>query len=104
MTIGSGLDLGALLHRIVVAATELTDATYGALGVLDDERRSLVDFITVGIDDDRRGLIGDPPRGHGILGLLIADPRPLRLPAIDEHPESFGFPPGHPVMRSFLGV
>ena len=104
MAIGSDLDLEATLRRIVEAATALVDARYGALGVLDADRTGLVQFITVGIDDETRRAIGDLPKGHGILGLLIRDPRPLRLPDLHEHPDSFGFPPHHPEMRSFLGV
>jgi signal transduction histidine kinase len=72
--------------------------------VLDPSRTALSEFITVGIDAETRARIGDLPKGHGILGLLIRDPRPLRLPDLREHPDSFGFPPGHPPMRSFLGV
>jgi signal transduction histidine kinase len=104
VAIGSDLDLPATLHRIVEAATRVADARYGALGVLDPTRTSLSEFITVGVDEETRARIGDPPKGHGILGLLIRDPRPLRLPDLHEHPESFGFPPRHPEMRSFLGV
>jgi signal transduction histidine kinase len=102
--IGADLDLSATLHRIVEAATALADARYGALGVLDPSRTFLSDFITVGIDEETRARIGELPKGHGILGLLIADPQPLRLPDLREHPDSYGFPPGHPPMRSFLGV
>jgi signal transduction histidine kinase len=102
--IGADLDLSATLWRIVSAATSLVDARYGALGVLDATGTSLSEFLTVGIDDEMRAEIGELPKGHGILGLLIADPRPLRLPDLREHPDSYGFPPGHPDMRSFLGV
>ncbi len=104
MAIGSDLDLEATLRRIIEAATALVDARYGALGVLDTDRTGLVEFITVGIDDETHRAIGDLPKGHGILGLLIREPRPLRLPDLHEHPDSFGFPPHHPEMRSFLGV
>jgi signal transduction histidine kinase len=104
LTIGSDLDLPSMLERIVHSAVELVDATYGALGVLDDTGTRLAQFITVGIDEAGRAAIGNLPEGHGILGLLIVDARPLRLPDLNEHPESFGFPPGHPPMRSFLGV
>ena len=104
MAIGSDLDLPATLRRIIEAACSLVDAQYGALGVLNADRTELVQFITVGIDDDGRRAIGELPKGHGILGLLIADPRPLRLPDLNEHPDSFGFPPNHPPMTSFLGV
>ena len=104
LTVGSDLDLPAMLRRIVSSAVDLVDATYGALGVLDESRRRLAEFITVGIDDDTYRAIGHLPEGHGILGLLIADAKPLRLPDLTEHPDSFGFPPHHPPMRSFLGV
>lgn len=104
LAIGSDLDLPSMLRRIIHAATELVDAQYGALGVLDDTRSSLSQFITVGIDEEGRAAIGELPHGHGILGLLIVDAKPLRLPDLTVHPDSFGFPPGHPPMRSFLGV
>ncbi|HEX2577546.1 MAG TPA: GAF domain-containing protein, partial [Aquihabitans sp.] len=104
MSLGSDLELEVVLRRLTEAAVDLVDARYGALGVLDQRRAHLSDFITVGIDDDARARIGSLPEGHGILGLLIVDPKPLRLPDLNEHPESFGFPPGHPPMTSFLGV
>jgi signal transduction histidine kinase len=104
LSVGSDLDLPAILRRIVQAATDLVDAKYGALGVLDDTRTRLSQFITVGIDDETHRAIGDLPEGHGILGLLILDAKPLRLPEICEHPDSYGFPPNHPPMHSFLGV
>jgi signal transduction histidine kinase len=104
VTVGSDLDLPAMLQRIVQAAVDLVDARYGALGVLDDSRTRLAQFLTVGIDDETYNAIGPLPEGHGILGLLIVDARPLRLPDLREHPDSYGFPPHHPPMRSFLGV
>jgi signal transduction histidine kinase len=104
LTIGSDRDLPAMLERIVQSAVDLADATYGALGVLDDTGTRLSQFITVGIDDETHRAIGHLPEGHGILGLLIIDAKPLRLPDLNEHPDSFGFPPNHPPMRSFLGV
>jgi signal transduction histidine kinase len=104
ISVGSELDVVDVLQRIITAATELVDARYGALGVLDEAGTRLSQFITVGIDDDGRRAIGSLPEGHGILGLLIVDPRPLRLPDLRDHPESFGFPPNHPPMRSFLGA
>jgi signal transduction histidine kinase len=104
LTIGSDLDLPAMLRRIVEAAVALVDARYGALGVLDESRTRLAQFITVGLDDETYRAIGDLPEGHGILGLLIVDAKPLRLPDLSEHPDSYGFPPHHPPMRSFLGV
>jgi signal transduction histidine kinase len=104
VAISAGLDLPTTLRRIVEVAASLADAQYAALGVLDEGRTLLAQFITVGIDDETRAEIGELPKGHGILGVLIADPRPLRLPDLREHPDTFGFPPGHPPMRSFLGV
>ncbi|QYG93505.1 GAF domain-containing sensor histidine kinase [Iamia sp. SCSIO 61187] len=104
LSVGSELDLPSVLQRIIEAATELVDARYGALGVLDDEGLRLSQFITVGVDDETRAAIGPLPKGHGILGLLITDPRPIRLPNLSEHPDSYGFPPNHPPMTSFLGV
>ena len=93
-----------MLRRIIQAAVDLVDARYGALGVIDEHGTRLAQFITVGIDDDGRRAIGHLPEGHGILGLLIVDAKPLRLPDLHEHPNSFGFPPNHPPMTSFLGV
>jgi signal transduction histidine kinase len=104
LTVGSDLDLPAILQRIVQGAVDLVDARYGALGVLDESGSRLAQFITVGIDDETRRAIGHLPEGHGILGLLILDAEPLRLPDLREHPDSYGFPPNHPPMRSFLGV
>lgn len=103
VAIGADLDLRSTLERIVVAACQLTDARYGALGVVGHDRR-LSEFITHGIDPCLRAQIGDLPTGHGVLGLLIDDPRPVRLLDIATHPGSTGFPPHHPPMRSFLGV
>jgi signal transduction histidine kinase len=104
MAVGSDLDLAATLQRIVNAARELVDARYCALGVLDASGVALAEFVVAGVDDDTYRAIGERPKGHGILGLLITDPRPLRLADLTEHPASFGFPPNHPPMRSFLGV
>src|ERR671919_2548668 len=104
LTVGSDLDLSAMSQRIVEAAVDLVDARYGALGVLDDSRTRLAEFLTVGIDEETHKAIGHVPEGHGILGLLIVDAKPLRLPDLREHPDSYGFPPHHPPMRSFLGV
>ncbi len=102
--VGSHLDLAEVLRRIVGTATDLVQARYGALGVLDPTRTHLSQFITVGLDDEQVAKIGDRPKGHGILGLLIVEPQPIRLPDLNAHPDSFGFPPGHPPMTSFLGV
>jgi transcriptional regulator with GAF, ATPase, and Fis domain len=104
LTVGSDLDLPSMLERIVQAAVDLVDARYGALGVLDDTGARLSQFITVGVDAETRAAIGHLPEGHGILGLLVVDAKPLRLPDLREHPDSYGFPPHHPPMRSFLGV
>jgi signal transduction histidine kinase len=104
LTVGSDLDLPAMLQRILEAAVDLIDARYGALGVLDKTDTRLAQFLTVGIDDETHAAIGRLPEGHGILGLLIVDAKPLRLPDLREHPDSYGFPPNHPPMKSFLGV
>ncbi|MFR0355908.1 GAF domain-containing sensor histidine kinase [Streptomyces sediminimaris] len=103
MAIGSDLHLEDLLRRIVQSAVDLVDATYGALGVPGEEG-VIRQFITVGMDDRTIAEIGHYPEGHGILGLLIREPHPLRLDDLGEHPESAGFPPGHPPMRTFLGA
>ena len=100
----SELDLETVLDRLLQTAADLTGARYVALGVLDEGRRELARFLTRGIDEDTHRAIGDLPRGRGILGVLIDDPRPLRLDDVGDHPRSYGFPPGHPPMRSFLGV
>src|SRR5918912_2736452 len=101
--IGSDLDLRSTLRRIVEAACALVGARYGALGVIGPDRL-LSDFITTGIDPETHAKIGDLPHGRGVLGLLITDPHPLRMPDITKHPRSYGFPPHHPPMHSFLGV
>ena len=95
--------LDAVLRHIVQAACRLVDAEYGALGVIGDNGR-LSHFVTEGIEPDLVKLIGPLPTGHGVLGLLIRDPRPIRLPDLHEHPASYGFPKHHPPMRTFLGV
>jgi signal transduction histidine kinase len=100
----SELDLETVLDRLLQTATDLTGARYVALGVLDEARRELSRFLTRGIDEETHRAIGDLPRGRGILGVLIDDPRPLRLDDVGDHPRSYGFPPGHPPMRAFLGV
>ena len=104
VAVGSELSLPIVLRRIVDTATDLVDARYGALGVLDPTGTHLTEFLHTGIDDDTAAAIGDLPSGRGILGLLIVQPEPLRLADLTEHPDSFGFPPGHPPMTSFLGV
>ncbi|NYD57822.1 signal transduction histidine kinase [Nocardioides marinisabuli] len=103
VAISSDLDLPSVLSRIVESARELTGARFGALGVVSPDG-GLSEFITSGLDPHEREQIGAPPRGRGILGLLIEHPEPLRMPDLGEHPSSYGFPPNHPPMRSFLGV
>ena len=103
MSVAAGLELGATLRRIVQAAVELVDATYGALGVINADGR-LGEFVHVGIDGATADRIGDLPTGNGILGLLLDHPVPIRLENLASHPASTGFPPGHPHMGSFLGV
>lgn len=102
LSVGSELDLEQVLRRIVEAAVTLVDAEYGALGVIEGTRLS--EFLTVGVDEERARRIGALPSGHGILGELIRNPQPLRLPELCDHPASYGFPPNHPPMHSFLGV
>ncbi len=103
LVITSGLKLDATLRAIVHTAIELVDARYGALGVRG-HGHELVEFVYEGIDDETRELIGPMPEGHGVLGVLIDDPKPIRLDDISQHPASVGFPPNHPPMRTFLGV
>ena len=98
------LDQRAVLDLMLEAAREITGARYAALGVLNDERTELEQFLTLGIDEEAHRAIGDLPRGRGVLGALIEHPQPLRLQDVGQHPSSYGFPAGHPVMRSFLGV
>ncbi|HKD95875.1 MAG TPA: GAF domain-containing protein [Gaiellaceae bacterium] len=104
LAVTSELSLDALLRRLVDAAAELTGAKYAALGVIDANGTELEQFVTHGVDDDLRAEIGELPRGRGILGVLIRDAQPLRLHDLAEDARSVGFPPGHPPMRSFLGV
>ena len=98
------LDLPILLRHIVDEACSMTNARYGALGVLNEGRTALSEFITVGLEPDEEREIGARPTGRGVLGLLINDPNPIRLTRLGSDPESFGFPPNHPPMSSFLGV
>jgi signal transduction histidine kinase len=104
VAVGGDLELHATLQRVVAAAARLAGARYVALGVLDTDGEKLADFITWGVDEEQRAAIGELPRGHGILGLLITDPRPLRLHDLHQHAASYGFPPHHPPMNTFLGV
>ncbi|SNS11070.1 Histidine kinase-, DNA gyrase B-, and HSP90-like ATPase [Geodermatophilus saharensis] len=103
LAVSSGLDLETTLRRIVESACDLVDARYGALGVLAPQG-GLAAFIHVGIDPETAAAMGSLPEGKGVLGQLITEPYPLRISDLGTHPSSVGFPPGHPQMRSFLGV
>jgi len=103
LEVSAELDLDAVLQRIVDVAAQVTDARYAALGVIGPGDR-IVEFITHGVSEKERAAIGPIPVGRGILGLLIKDPRPLRLADLSHHPQSSGFPANHPPMRSFLGA
>src|SRR5690349_1122692 len=103
--IAGDLDLASVLQRIVRVSCQLADARYGALGVLGSgPDRRLSQFITHGLTEEERAAIGELPRGHGILGVIIDAPEALRLQHLAEHPQSYGFPPNHPPMSTFLGV
>ena len=102
--ISSDLSLPRVLRRIVEAAVRVIGARYGALGVLSEQRSGLAQFVQVGISEAEAKLIGPPPKGRGILGLLILEPRPLRLADLGRHPDFCGLPANHPPMKSFLGV
>ena len=104
ISVSSELSLDAVLRRIVEAAAELTDARYAALGVIDPTGLGLERFLVTGMEASLQEAIGEEPHGRGILGVLIRDARPLRLPDLAKHPASVGFPPNHPPMTSFLGV
>src|SRR5919204_5095998 len=104
IAINSELSLDGVLERIVEAAARVTGARYAALGVVDPSGSGLERFVTHGIEPEVETQIGDPPHGRGILGVLIRDARPLRLHDLTQDPRSVGFPPGHPPMRTFLGV
>ncbi|MFJ1796418.1 PP2C family protein-serine/threonine phosphatase [Kitasatospora griseola] len=106
LAISGDLDLPAVLHRIVTTAMELAGARYGALGILAPSGDRLEQFVTAGLSpEERTALAGiDFPRGRGVLGHLIHHPEPLRVKDIGAHPASVGFPPGHPPMRTLLGV
>ncbi|RIQ18224.1 sensor histidine kinase [Jiangella rhizosphaerae] len=103
VSIGRELDLESVLRRIVEAGTDLVDCRYGALGVIGEDGQ-LAQFVPVGIGEEEIARIAHWPHGRGLLGLLIKEPETLRLPEISAHPESYGFPEGHPPMHSFLGV
>ena len=103
VAVGGNLDLEIVLRQIVEAAVTLVNARYGALGVVGEGGR-LAEFIPVGLDEDQIARIDHWPEGRGVLGELITDPRPLRLADLSAHPRSFGFPEGHPPMKTFLGA
>jgi signal transduction histidine kinase len=98
------VSLEGVLHRVVRVAAKVIGARYAAIGVIGPDGKSLESFTTYGIDPELEGTIGLPPRGHGILGLVIREAQPIRLADLTKHSDSFGFPPNHPPMRSFLGV
>jgi signal transduction histidine kinase len=98
------LDQRVVLDRVLETAREITGARYAALGILNEQRSELEQFLTLGVDEETQRVIGDLPRGRGVLGALIDNPQPLRLAEVGQYPSSYGFPAGHPVMRSFLGV
>jgi signal transduction histidine kinase len=102
--INSDLTLSHVLRQIVTSAVRVVGARYGALGVLDEHGGRLSEFVNVGMSPEEVEAIGHLPEGRGVLGLLIVDPRPLRIADLATHPDSYGFPPNHPPMRSFLGV
>ncbi len=104
LLIEADLELPVLLRHVTEEACAMTGARYGALGVLDESRTHLGEFITVGLEADQEEELGARPTGRGVLGLLVAEPEPLRLSDLSSHEESFGFPDGHPPMTSFLGV
>jgi len=97
-------DLEHVLQQVVDAAREVVGARYAALGVLGDDRKSLVQFVTSGLDEAAREKIGELPRGRGLLGHVIQEGKPIRTADINQHAERYGFPPHHPSMKSFLGV
>ncbi len=104
VAIGSDLDLGSVLAKVLESACVLLGARYGALGVLDTSGNELADFITYGIEEEERAAIGELPHGAGVLGLLIREPHTRRIADLTTHPDSVGFPPGHPPMHSFIGT
>ena len=104
MLLTSELSLEGVLQRVTDIAVGIIGARYAAIGVLAPDGRTLETFTTTGVDAELREKIGAPPKGHGILGLVIREPRPIRLPDLTRHPDSYGFPPNHPPMHSFLGV
>ena len=103
VAVGTNLELEVVLRQIVEAAVSLVNARYGALGVIGEGGR-LAEFVPVGLDEEQIARIHHWPEGRGLLGEVITDPKPLRLPDISAHPRSFGFPEGHPAMKTFIGA
>src|SRR6266487_348018 len=97
-------DVEHVLQQVVDAAREVVGARYAALGVMGEDRETLVQFVTSGLDEATRKKIGDLPRGRGLLGHVIREAKPIRSADINHHPQRYGFPPHHPPMKSFLGV
>jgi signal transduction histidine kinase len=104
LMIEADVDLATLLRHLVEEACALVDARYGALGVLNEARTALEQFLTVGLSEDEERRIGPRPTGRGVLGLLITEPQSLRLDDLQAHPDSYGFPAAHPPMTTFLGL
>ena len=104
LSLTTELDMGQVLQKVVDLSCSLVNARYAALGVLDDAGESIEQFITAGIDPVLRAQMGELPRGHGLLGALIEEGKPIRIPEITDDPRSVGFPPNHPPMHSLLGV
>lgn len=104
VAIFSRRELDDVLQEVVDAAREVVGARYAALGVLGEDRETLVQFVTSGLDDAARQRIGDLPRGRGLLGYVIRQGKPIRSADVNRHPQRYGFPPHHPPMKSFLGV
>ncbi len=98
------MSIDRVLQKVTDVAVELIDCRYAALGVVSPDGRTLESFTTTGITPEHRHQIGALPRGHGILGLVIREAAVVRLPDLKKHPDSYGFPPHHPPMHSFLGV
>jgi len=104
VAVNADMGLNVVLDKIVSTACDLVGARYGALGVVAPGTQRLSEFVTFGIPDDEREVIGPNPTGHGVLGALIKHPQPLRLDDVSKHPQSVGFPAAHPPMKTFLGV
>ncbi|MCC7361572.1 MAG: GAF domain-containing sensor histidine kinase [Anaerolineales bacterium] len=104
LAVAGDLSLADTLRRIVMAAGQLANARYAALGVPDETGEYLAEFVTMGMTPEAEARVGHRPRGHGILGIILREGQSLRLKELRNHPRSVGFPPNHPPMKSFLGV